>query len=238
MRVWFAKTRPWWLVAMAELLQVRNVWKSYHVGSKPLHVLKGVSFSVTAGESVAIMGTSGSGKSSLLHILGCLDQPCKGSYLLEGIDVGTLADTDAALIRATKIGFVFQNFNLIPHVSILENVLMPFLYFSSHDDETDRASSLLQMVGLQDRMLHRPTELSGGEQQRAAIARALVHKPALLLADEPTGNLDSRTTEEVLCLFEELVVQGTTLVMVTHNMDVARRCDRVLTMHDGELKSA
>jgi putative ABC transport system ATP-binding protein len=224
---------------MAELIATHDVWKSYHLGRQPLHVLKGITFSVRKGESVAVMGSSGSGKSSLLHILGCLDKPCKGSHILDGVDVVSLSDRETSQIRAQKIGFVFQNFNLISHVSILENVLLPFLYHqdSAHDPR-GRCMNLLRIVGLQDRMHHRPTELSGGEQQRAAIARALVHNPPLLLADEPTGNLDSKTTVEILNIFDRLVADGTTLIMVTHNADVAQRCDRVLLMHDGELKSA
>jgi ABC-type lipoprotein export system ATPase subunit len=222
-----------------ELIELQNICKTYHMGDIDVPVLNDVSLTVAQGELVALMGASGSGKSTLMNILGCLDRPSSGQYRLEGKEMSRLSSDQRALARNHKIGFVFQNFNLLPRTSALENVAMPLAYASAHmsDSETRRrAEEMLCRVGLQDRLDHQPSQLSGGQQQRVAIARALVNRPALLFADEPTGNLDSRTSEEVLHMFQQLNAQESiTIVLVTHDANVARYAGRVITIHDGAI---
>ena len=220
-----------------ELIELQNICKTYHMGDIDVPVLKDVSLTVPRGELVALMGASGSGKSTLMNILGCLDRPSSGQYWLEGKEISRLSSDQRALARNHKIGFVFQNFNLLPRTSALENVAMPLAYASAHLSAREtrrRAEEMLCRVGLQDRLDHQPSQLSGGQQQRVAIARALVNHPALLFADEPTGNLDSRTSEEVLHMFQQLNAQERiTIILVTHDANVARYAGRVITIHDG-----
>jgi ABC-type lipoprotein export system ATPase subunit len=220
-----------------ELIELRHICKTYHLGDIDVPVLKGVSLTVAQGELVSLMGASGSGKSTLMNILGCLDRPSSGQYWLDGTEMSRLPSDQRALARNRKIGFVFQSFNLLPRTSALENVAMPLAYGSERlsDRETRRrAEEMLCRVGLQDRLDHQPSQLSGGQQQRVAIARALVNRPSLLFADEPTGNLDSRTSEEVLQMFQELNAQDRiTIILVTHDANVARTSRRVIYIHDG-----
>ncbi len=220
-----------------EQIELHHICKTYHMGDIEVAVLKDVSLTVGRGELVALMGASGSGKSTLMNILGCLDRPSSGQYWLDGQEMSRLSSDQRALARNRKIGFVFQNFNLLPRTSALENVVMPLAYGSAQlsDRETRRrAEEMLCRVGLQDRLDHQPSQLSGGQQQRVAIARALVNRPALLFADEPTGNLDSRTSEEVLHMFQQLNAQeNITIILVTHDANVARYAGRVTTIHDG-----
>jgi putative ABC transport system ATP-binding protein len=216
------------------LLELDAVTKTYHLGDVPVQVLHGVSLLVEAGESVAIMGASGSGKSTLMNILGCLDRPSSGSYLLDGRDVSRLNRGDLAEVRNRTIGFVFQNFNLLSRTSALENVELPLIYAGvTTRERSRRAKSALEKVGLADRLDHHPSQLSGGQQQRVAIARALVTSPKLILADEPTGNLDSRTSIEIMALFQELGDSGITVVLVTHESDIATYARRVIVLKDG-----
>jgi len=220
---------------MAYLIETMGIHRDFSIGSADIHVLKGIDSHIGRGEFVAIMGPSGSGKSTLLYILGCLDRPTSGTYLLEGRDVSQASDKELSQLRANQIGFVFQTFNLLPHLSLVDNVGLPFLY-SALDDRTakERVMSAIQRVGLADRLKHRPTELSGGEMQRVAIARALAIEPNLILADEPTGNLDSKTSLEILALFQRLNESGSTIVMVTHDREVASHAQRVLVLKDGK----
>ena len=223
---------------MDPLIQVENLSKIYRTGEIELSALKGVSLSVVPGEFVAIMGPSGSGKSTLMHILGCLDRPSHGRYVLDGVDIGRLTANDLARIRNQKIGFVFQGFNLLPRTTALENVELPILYNDlSRRERLRRAGQALERVGLGDRKDHYPNQLSGGEQQRVAIARALVMQPSLILADEPTGNLDTRTSVEIMALFQELNGNGITILLVTHEPDIARYSSRIITFRDGTLRS-
>jgi macrolide transport system ATP-binding/permease protein len=221
----------------SELIRLEKVYKSYRRGALEIPVLQGVSLSIARGELVALVGTSGSGKSTLMNILGCLDRPTSGSYRFDGKEIASLSADERAGLRNTKIGFVFQNFNLLPRTSALNNARMPLDYSSAHPSETDtrrQAERLLQLVGLEERMDHEPAALSGGQQQRVAIARALINRPRLLLADEPTGNLDSRTTEDVLRMFQELnEKEGLTIIIVTHDESVARHANRIIRMKDG-----
>jgi ABC-type lipoprotein export system ATPase subunit len=220
-----------------ELIELRHICRTYHMGDIDVPVLRDVSLTVARGELVALMGASGSGKSTLMNILGCLDRPSSGQYWLDGQEISALSSDQRAIARHREIGFVFQSFNLLPRTSALDNVAMPLTYGSAHlsDQETRRrAVHMLRRVGLQDRLGHQPSQLSGGQQQRVAIARALVNRPALLFADEPTGNLDSRTSEEVLHMFQELNAQERiTIILVTHDANVARYAGRVVTIHDG-----
>ena len=216
------------------IIEARHLVKHYVVGDTHVRAMDDVSIDIDAGEMVAITGPSGSGKSTLMHILGCLDYPDSGTYVLAGEDVSTLRKDRLADIRNRRIGFVFQTFNLLPRMSALENVELPLLY-AGHRDAKDRAAEALQAVGLGDRMTHSSSQLSGGQRQRVALARALVTDPAILLADEPTGNLDSRTGEEILGMFSVLNAQGRTVLIVTHEPDIAARCKRVIYIRDGKI---
>ena len=226
---------------MLALIELDNVRKTYHVGEMDVPVLKGVSLSIEAGELVALTGASGSGKSTLMNILGCLDRPTSGRYSLDGHEISELSTDGRARVRNSKIGFVFQNFNLLSRTSALENVVMPLTYAHAHlsDAEArDRAVGLLKLVGLGDRIHHFPSQLSGGQQQRVAIARSLVNRPPMLLADEPTGNLDSKTSEEVLAMFQKLnKEEGLTIILVTHDHEVAAHASRQIVMRDGLIES-
>jgi putative ABC transport system ATP-binding protein len=219
------------------VIQISNVKKVYRMGSNEVFALRGIDLAVDAGEMIAVMGTSGSGKSTLMNILGCLDVPTDGSYVLDGTRVDGLGKNQLADLRNQKLGFVFQGFNLLPRTSALDNVELPLLYDRAKrwKDTKQVATEALARVGLGDRMDHEPSELSGGQQQRVAIARALVTQPTLLLADEPTGNLDSRTTVEVMALFQELNDQGITILIVTHEPDVARYAKRIVDVRDGRI---
>ena len=222
---------------MAHLIEIRDLRKTYDVGDEPVHALDGVSMSIDSGEFVAIMGASGSGKSTMLNILGCLDTPTSGSYLLDGIEVARRSRRELAIIRNRKLGFVFQNFNLLPRTSAIENVELPDIYLGrlSHSQRRKRALELLRRVGLGGRRTIKTKELSGGQQQRVAIARALMNEPPVLFADEPTGNLDTKSSVEIMNLFTELSREGITIVMVTHEDDIAAYAKRHLVMRDGKL---
>jgi putative ABC transport system ATP-binding protein len=218
------------------VLDVRNVAKTYGLGDTAVHALRGVSLLVEPGDYVAIMGASGSGKSTLMNILGCLDVPTTGQYLLDGTDVGGLDEQRLSIVRNRKIGFVFQSFNLIPRMSALANVELPLAYGGiKGGDRRRRALAALDRVGLSDRLHHEPTALSGGQQQRVAVARALVTSPALVLADEPTGNLDSTSTADVLSILDRLSLVGRTIVLITHEADVAAHAKRVIRLVDGRI---
>lgn len=220
-----------------DLITLKDIHKVYHLGEIDVPVLKGISLIISQGEMVSLMGASGSGKSTLMNILGCLDHPSSGQYLLEGIDVTTRSADEHAQIRNSKIGFVFQNFNLLPRTSALENVMMPLEYHHgslSTSECRQRAESLLELVGLKDRLHHHSSQLSGGQQQRVAIARALVNRPSILFADEPTGNLDSHTSRETLEMFQELNRKDhITIMVVTHDAEVAAHAQRIIHVRDG-----
>jgi len=224
-----------------ELIKLDEICKTYHIGEIAVPVLKGISLVIDQGELVALMGASGSGKSTLMNILGCLDRPTSGEYWLEGKEVSRLSADERALERNRKLGFVFQNFNLLPRTSALENVVMPLSYSTENLSEREarrRAEEMLARVGLQDRLHHQPSQLSGGQQQRVAIARALVNRPSVLFADEPTGNLDSRTSEEVLRMFQQLNEEnGITIILVTHDPNVARHARVIIQIRDGVIVS-
>ena len=224
-------------MTMSHLIEIRDMYKIYAVGGEPVHALDGVSLCVDEGEFVAIMGSSGSGKSTMLNILGCLDVPTKGSYLLDGIEVAARSRAELAKIRCMKLGFVFQNFNLLPRTSALENVELPDLYMGrlSRRERKARAMKLLERVGLKGRESHTPAQLSGGQQQRVAIARALMNNPPVVFADEPTGNLDTKSSVEIMNLFTELSNEGITIVMVTHEDDIAAYAKRHVVMRDGKV---
>jgi putative ABC transport system ATP-binding protein len=225
---------------MSAVIQLEVVHKVYRTGDVEVHAVRGLSAEVQASEFVAIMGASGSGKSTLMNIIGCLDRPTRGRYLLDDTDVSELSRDELADIRNQKIGFIFQGFNLLSRTSALENVELPMLYLHRHltsREQRARAVRALELVGLEERADHHPNQLSGGQQQRVAIARALVNQPALLLADEPTGNLDSQTSIEIMGVFQKLNEQGITIVMVTHELDIARYAKRNLIMRDGRLVS-
>jgi putative ABC transport system ATP-binding protein len=220
------------------VIETTQLVKTYTTGSTEVHALKGIDLSVKSGEFIAIMGTSGSGKSTLMNLLGCLDTPTSGSYLIDGVRVDGMDRNALAALRNEKIGFVFQGFNLLPRTSALENVELPMLYDRSgrKRDTQALATAALQRVGLADRLDHQPSELSGGQQQRVAIARALVTGPAIILADEPTGNLDTQTSMEVMALFQELNEQGITIVLVTHEPDIAVYASRIVEVRDGRIR--
>jgi putative ABC transport system ATP-binding protein len=217
------------------LIETQDLVKTYRMGATDVHALRGVNLCVETGEFAALMGPSGSGKSTLMHLLGCLDTPTSGRYLLEGRDVSTLTHDERARIRNTRIGFVFQTFNLLPRLNALENVMLPLLYCGRNGNVRSRAAEALERVGLSPRAAHRPAELSGGERQRVAIARALVTGPAIILADEPTGNLDSKTGADIMRLLADLAAEGRTILMVTHDASVAAHARRIIHMQDGQI---
>jgi putative ABC transport system ATP-binding protein len=219
------------------ILVIEKLYKSYQLGAVELQVLRGIDVTIKAGESVAIMGPSGSGKSTLLNIIGCLDRPTSGYYWLGGQEVSTLDDNQLSFIRGSHIGFVFQSFNLIEQLNVVENIEVPMYYRGLSESESDkRARQLASMVGLGDRVSHRPSELSGGERQRVAIARALANEPLIILADEPTGNLDSETGQEILDILLDLHQQGKTLIVVTHDDNIATHAGRIINLLDGRIK--
>jgi len=220
------------------IIRLQDIAKTYRTGEVGVQAVRGVSLDIRCGEFVAIMGASGSGKSTLMNMLGCLDKPTRGQYLLDGVSVGGLSRKQLATLRNRKFGFVFQSFNLLPRTSALENVELPIFYshpLVSLSAQRKRATQALERIGLGTRLRHYPSQLSGGQQQRIAIARALVNRPELVLADEPTGNLDSRTSIEIMGLFQELNESGITIIMVTHEMDVAAYCKRIIVMRDGRV---
>jgi ABC-type lipoprotein export system ATPase subunit len=225
-----------------DLIELKDIYKTYHIGDMDVPVLKGMSLRIAKGELVALMGSSGSGKSTLMNILGCLDRPSSGEYWLNQKEVGRFSADDRALLRNSTMGFVFQCFNLLPRATALENVSMPLSYAASYISDKEarkRAAEMLSRVGLQDRMDHEPSQLSGGQQQRVAIARALINRPPVLFADEPTGNLDSRTSDEVLQMFRKLNQEdGITIIIVTHDPAVAKHADRVIRISDGVITNS
>jgi putative ABC transport system ATP-binding protein len=219
------------------LIETQDLWKTYVMGAEEIHALQGVDLTIERGQYVAIMGPSGSGKSTLMNLIGCLDTPTKGSYLLNGKLVSQMNDDELARIRNEEIGFVFQTFNLLPRATALHNVELPLIYAGvSSKDRDKRAKEVLERVELGTRMTHRPNELSGGQRQRVAVARALVNNPSILLADEPTGNLDSKTGEEIMALFARLHESGNTIVLVTHEADIAAHAHRVVHIKDGKVE--
>ena len=218
------------------MIEIENLTKTYRMGKVDVHALRGVSISIGKGEMIAIIGASGSGKSTLMNIIGCLDKPTLGKYLLEGTDIGKLNDNRLAELRNKKIGFVFQEYNLLSRATALANVELPLIY-SGRGQKHKLAVEALERVGLAGRAKHKPTELSGGEQQRVAIARALVNNPDLILADEPTGNLDSVSTDQIISVFRNLNEEGITVVLVTHEMDIAEQTQRIIRLYDGKIIS-
>jgi putative ABC transport system ATP-binding protein len=220
------------------IIEIEALTKWYTIGQETVKALNGVNLTVNKNEYVALMGPSGSGKSTLMNILGCLDTPTQGKYCLNGPDVAKLSDSQLAEIRNKEIGFVFQTFNLLPRYSALENVALPLVYAGfSKEQRNKKAAEVLSQVGLGDRMKHKPNELSGGQRQRVAVARALVNTPSIILADEPTGNLDTKTSYEIMLLFEEIHKQGNTIIVVTHEEDIARHAHRIVRLRDGVIES-
>jgi putative ABC transport system ATP-binding protein len=220
------------------VIHIKDLTKTYVMGEEEIHALRGVNLEIFKNEYVSLMGPSGSGKSTLMNVLGCLDSPSSGNYALNGINVSTMHDNDLAEVRNKEIGFVFQTFNLLPKMSSLENVALPLLYAGlSKKERLEKAAFALASVGLKDRMSHKPNELSGGQRQRVAIARALVNNPAIILADEPTGNLDTKTSVEIMGLFEEIHANGNTVIIVTHEPDIAEHTHRIIRLRDGITES-
>lgn len=218
------------------VIRLRGIGKSYYIGTEEVPVLTHIDLDIEKGEFVSIMGPSGAGKSTLMNILGCLDRPTKGSYMLDGREVANLNDSELAYTRNRKIGFVFQSFNLLPRLSALDNVILPMIYGNLYKDRRkERATAMLESVGLGDRIHHMPAEMSGGQRQRVAIARALINNPAIIMADEPTGNLDSKSTREVMEIFSKLYEDGKTIILVTHELDVARYATRHVILSDGHI---
>jgi len=225
-------------LGMKEVISLKDIRKSYYLGRQELPVLKGINITIDTNEYVALMGPSGSGKSTLMNILGCLDSPTHGSYVLNGQDVSKMQDDELANVRNTEIGFVFQQFNLLPRLTAWENVALPLIYAGvGKNEREERAKTMLEKVGLGERSHHKPNELSGGQSQRVAIARALINNPALLLADEPTGNLDTKTSVEIMELFGKIHEQGNTVVLVTHEEDIANFTNRIVRIRDGVVES-
>lgn len=223
---------------MKPLIKITNIKRDFVLGSETIYVLKGIDLEINKGEYVALMGPSGSGKSTLMNLLGCLDTPTSGTYILNGNDVSQMHDDDLAEIRNKEIGFVFQTFNLLPRTTALDNVALPMIYAGfSKTERRARASEVLTQVGLNDRMDHQPNQLSGGQRQRVAIARALVNNPSIILADEPTGNLDSKTSEEIMNLLEEIHAKGNTIIVVTHEEEIAAHAHRIIRLRDGLVES-
>ncbi len=223
---------------MDNVIEVRNIIRDFKLGEETVHVLKGINLDIKKGDYVAIMGPSGSGKSTFMNLLGCLDTPTAGDYTLNGKDVSKLSDDQLAEIRNSEIGFVFQTFNLLPRTTALENVALPMVYAGkSNSERIKRATEVLTEVGLADRIDHKPNQLSGGQRQRVAIARALVNNPSIILADEPTGNLDSKTGYEIMALFDEIHQNGNTVIMVTHEEDIAEYAHRIIRLRDGIVES-
>lgn len=223
---------------MPAVIELKNITRHFKIGAVEVKALQGVNLTINRGEYVALMGPSGSGKSTLMNMLGCLDTPTSGTYILNNHDVSNLSDNELAEIRNKEIGFVFQTFNLLARSTALENVTLPLVYAGlSKKERVQRATEVLQSVGLADRMTHKPNELSGGQRQRVAIARALVNHPSIILADEPTGNLDTKTSYEIMELMEQIHQQGNTVVIVTHEEDIARRAKRIVRMRDGKIES-
>ncbi|GAB3930468.1 ABC transporter ATP-binding protein [Mucilaginibacter myungsuensis] len=219
---------------MEPLITIKDIGRKYVIGAEVIHALKSVSLAINKGEFVALMGPSGSGKSTLMNILGCLDTPTKGQYILNGIDVSHMTDNELAEVRNSEIGFVFQTFNLLPRNTALDNVALPLIYSgTSKEDRKKRAEAALKNVGLGNRMDHKPNELSGGQRQRVAVARALINNPSIILADEPTGNLDTKTSIEIMGLIEDIHSKGNTIILVTHEEDIAQHAHRIVRMRDG-----
>ncbi len=223
---------------MSLVIKIRKITRDFKMGQEILHVLKSIDLDIEKGEYVALMGPSGSGKSTLMNILGCLDTATSGTYELNGVNVSTMTDDELAEIRNKEIGFIFQTFNLLPRTTALDNVALPMIYAgASKAERTKRAEEVLHDVGLADRMDHRPNELSGGQRQRVAVGRALVNNPSIILADEPTGNLDSKTSEEIMNLIDAIHQKGNTVILVTHEEDIAQRAKRVIRLRDGMIES-
>lgn len=222
---------------MKSIIHLSNIAKAYKIGTEVIHALRSVSLDIYKNEYVALMGPSGSGKSTLMNVLGCLDTPSSGEYDLNGTSVAKMLDNDLAEVRNKEIGFVFQSFNLLPRSTALDNVILPLVYAGyTKAERLKRGKEVLEQVGLGDRIMHKPNELSGGQRQRVAIARALVNRPAIILADEPTGNLDSKTSVEIMVLLEEIHKQGNTIILVTHEEDIAQHAHRIVRLKDGEVE--